>query len=223
MKATIVGTRYPHDTIALAAKQATAICVKAGCEISTGDAIGIDKIASSTARSINRNKPALIFSAKDKTYPWRNDWTYYLDQLPYVNVARAIAQFIHPAWDKCGDYAKDLHTRNCYQVMGVTLLEPTDVTLTFAPYDNKVTGGTRTAYMLSSLLGIPTFNLYGKGDVVVDSLWNKIFLSSTTLDWEFIESSRTTINPALKEIILNASVEDIEFQKSFLTIYGGEV
>lgn len=68
----------------------------------------------------------------------------YLDNYPE---ARAIAEKVHPAWEKMKDSHRDLHSRNPYQVLGFDLESPTGLVLTHCPVNKagKWTGGTATA------------------------------------------------------------------------------
>lgn len=215
-KVTIVGTRYPDNNIVKYAALATRICVKNNCIISTGDAIGIDKIARDTTRFINKKARVDIYSAKDKEYPYRNNWTYYLDQMQNTNIAEAIAEHIHPAWDKCSEFARALHSRNPYQVMGLGLLEPTDLTITFAPFGDNVKGGTRTAYELSRALGIPTLNLYGRGHQIIEELWDSLFINNLEINWDYVETLRKPIRSDIATIIEKYASNDPELLKLYL-------
>lgn len=73
-----------------------------------------------------------------------------------------LASAVHPAWDRCNDYAKAQHSRNCHQIFGYTLDKPVDAVITWCPLDaqGKPTGGTATAIRLAWNAGIPVFNLW---------------------------------------------------------------
>jgi hypothetical protein len=140
--------------------------------------------------------------------------------MDHVALAAALAEAIHPAWDKMKEqYHRDLHTRNCYQVMGLQLLNPTDLTLTFAPADLTIKGGTRTAYMLSKGLGLPTINLYGGDDEVIAHLWDDLFVSDTKLNWSWINNLRTGISDRFKRILIKHTEHDPELAKAFAAVY----
>lgn len=74
--------------------------------------------------------------------------------------ARLIAEEVHPAWDKCSQGAKALHTRNVSQVLGDDLTTPSSFLICWAPPTKTgVKGGTNTAWQLAKRYNIPCFNL----------------------------------------------------------------
>lgn len=80
--------------------------------------------------------------------------------------AYKMASDIHPAWQSLGAGAKAMHARNCHQVLGWTLEEPSQFVVCWTPDGcedestrAKSTGGTATAIVLASRRGIPVFNL----------------------------------------------------------------
>lgn len=72
--------------------------------------------------------------------------------------ALELAATIHPAWDKCKSFARLLHARNCYQVLGLQLDEPSDFLICWTENAEK-RGGTRTAIVLAERHKIPVLNL----------------------------------------------------------------
>jgi len=80
--------------------------------------------------------------------------------------AMAMAAAHHPAWHRLGDWARRLHARNCFQVLGRDLKTPSRFVVCWTP-DGCVddgersvrTGGTGTAISIASHHGIPVFNL----------------------------------------------------------------
>lgn len=77
---------------------------------------------------------------------------------PYIAQAAKLAEKYHPAWNKCSDGARKLHSRNGPQVLGIELDRPTDVVIAWT-VDGRATGGTGQAIRLSEDLGIPVANL----------------------------------------------------------------
>ncbi len=69
-----------------------------------------------------------------------------------------IASEVHPAWHRCNDYARRLHARNVFQVLGPDLETPTRFILCWTK-DGGITGGTATAMRIATNHGIPVFNL----------------------------------------------------------------
>lgn len=90
-----------------------------------------------------------IFYAKDATYE-----------------AEQIAAQFHHAWNRCSAYAKKLHGRNAFQVLGGDLATPSQYCICWTP-DGCVshatrsiqTGGTGTAISIADHYGIPVVNL----------------------------------------------------------------
>lgn len=83
--------------------------------------------------------------------------------------AMEIAKSLHPAWYKCSPYARLLHTRNMYQVLGKDLKTPVKCVICWTPdgctcHKDKTikTGGTGMAISIASTNGIPVFNLQRK-------------------------------------------------------------
>jgi hypothetical protein len=81
--------------------------------------------------------------------------------------AAKIAREYHPAWDRCTSYAKRLHARNAFQVLGGDLKTPSKFLLCWTPdgcekhADRTIkTGGTGTAISIASENGIKVYNLY---------------------------------------------------------------
>lgn len=76
-----------------------------------------------------------------------------------------IAQRVHPAWDRCSDFARKAHARNAHQVLGRSLKDPVSMTICWTK-DGAVdaasahnAGGTRTAIVISAEHRVPVFNL----------------------------------------------------------------
>lgn len=83
------------------------------------------------------------------------------------NDAREVASQIHPAWHRCTDGAKALHTRNVYQFWGHDLQSPSRVLICWAPlgqYAGTVKGGTNTAVQMALKAGTPVYNLLVDAD-----------------------------------------------------------
>ena len=75
-----------------------------------------------------------------------------------ISETERIASEVHPAWDKCNEWARGMHSRNCHQILGYDLQSPVDAVICWTP-DGAVVGGTRTALMIAMREGIPVFNL----------------------------------------------------------------
>ena len=75
-----------------------------------------------------------------------------------ISETERIASEVHPAWDRCNEWARGMHSRNCHQILGYDLKSPVDAVICWTP-DGAVVGGTATAIKLSMREGIPVFNL----------------------------------------------------------------
>ena len=83
-----------------------------------------------------------------------------------------IASEVHPAWDKCNEWARGMHSRNCHQILGYDLQSPVDAVICWTPNGNMV-GGTATAIRIALKYNIPVFNLGVKDkDNVLQSIRN---------------------------------------------------
>ena len=90
-----------------------------------------------------------------------------------------IASEVHPAWDKCNEWARGMHSRNCHQILGYDLQSPVDAVICWTP-NGKIQGGTATALKLSMKAGIPVFNL-GRSDKDVVLQEIKAFLKDKSI------------------------------------------
>jgi hypothetical protein len=138
-----VGSRkVPQDI----ARLMTRIAIKLdlmGMTLRSGGADGSDKAFEKGAGAKE------IFYAKDAT-----------------TEAMEIAADFHPAWNRCSDYAKRLHGRNAFQVMGRELNRPSLFLVCWTPdgCENHVertikTGGTGTAISIANWLNVLVINL----------------------------------------------------------------
>ena len=75
-----------------------------------------------------------------------------------ISETERIASEVHPAWDRCNEWARGMHSRNCHQILGYDLKSPVDAVICWTP-DGKMVGGTATALKLSMKYDIPVFNL----------------------------------------------------------------
>lgn len=73
--------------------------------------------------------------------------------------ALALAAQFHPAWGHCSEWAKKLHARNGFQVLGRDLGSPSSLVACWTR-DGKASGGTGQALRIAAHYGIPIFNLH---------------------------------------------------------------
>jgi len=77
-----------------------------------------------------------------------------------------IAKQFHPAWHACTEFARKLHGRNAFQVLGSNLTSPSKVLICWTPDGctshverSRNTGGTGTAISIAEHYGVPVYNL----------------------------------------------------------------
>ncbi len=75
-----------------------------------------------------------------------------------ISETERIASEVHPAWDRCNEWARGMHSRNCHQILGYDLQSPVDAVICWTP-DGKIQGGTSTAIRIALKYNIPVFNL----------------------------------------------------------------
>jgi hypothetical protein len=92
--------------------------------------------------------------------------------------AMDIAAKFHPAWNKCSAYARKLHGRNAFQVLGPNLSEPSQFLMCWTPdkctkheYRTIKTGGTGTAISIADAYGVPVENLANRDTLDKWSKW----------------------------------------------------
>ena len=97
---------------------------------------------------------------KEIFIPWSNFNGVTSDFVGASTKATEIAKSIHPAWDKCSQGAKKLHSRNVHQVLGKDISPDTYSKFVICwTRDGMDIGGTATAIKLARSVGIPVFNL----------------------------------------------------------------
>ena len=75
-----------------------------------------------------------------------------------ISETERIASEVHPAWDRCNEWARGMHSRNCHQILGYDLQSPVDAVICWTP-DGVVVGGTATVIRIAMKYDIPVFNL----------------------------------------------------------------
>ena len=75
-----------------------------------------------------------------------------------ISETECIASEVHPAWDRCNEWARGMHSRNCHQILGYDLQSPVDAVICWTP-DGAVVGGTATVIRIAMKYDIPVFNL----------------------------------------------------------------
>lgn len=98
---------------------------------------------------------------KDIFLPWKG---FNKNQSQLYTVSKEalnLASVYHPNWNNCSRTARLFHGRNCYQVLGLMLDEPSDFVLCYTP-NGAGSGGTGQAIRIATALHIPIFD-FGKG------------------------------------------------------------
>ena len=144
-----VGSRKtPSEILDIMSKMARKLDL-AGWTLRSGGALGADRAFE--AGAMNKQ----IFFANQATAP-----------------AMEIAGRLHPAWHRCGEYARKLHGRNSFQVLGPDLQTPSKFLVCWTPdgcesHSSRQfqTGGTGTAISIASVSGIQIFNLANRASL----------------------------------------------------------
>ncbi len=114
--------------------------------------------------------PAQIFLPQPNFNRTQADGKVYFhipEENPIYQEAMDIAKRVHPAWNKCNDFARRAHTRNAFQVLGPNLDDPSDylVCWSIPALNGKVSGGTNTAWCIAHEFGVKCYNLYHEAQV----------------------------------------------------------
>lgn len=88
-------------------------------------------------------------------------WERFNNNLsPLFNIcdqALVMAEKFHPKWKNLNDKSKKFHARNCYQVLGGDLTEPSEFVLCWTP-NGDGSGGTGQAIRIANAYNIPVFD-----------------------------------------------------------------
>lgn len=160
----MIGSREtPEDIAALLVLFAEKAC-KEGWIGRSGGAQGADSCLESGVHNVLQSRGTGFLEDHLEVYlPWNNFKYYTLYSMRNRSQAEKIASETHPAWERCKEGAKKLHTRNVYQVLGQDLATPSRFVICWAkPVGDKghVQGGTATAVKLALDNGIEVINLY---------------------------------------------------------------
>jgi hypothetical protein len=144
-----VGSRTTPDNVLALMRSIAIVLRNQGYILRSGGAKGAD-----TAFESGAGEQKEIYYASDATKD-----------------AMDIASIYHPAWNKCSSFAKKLHGRNAFQVLGRSLGYPSEFLICWTldgcmshPERSWGTGGTGTAISIAWANGIPVENL-GRQDI----------------------------------------------------------
>lgn len=119
----------------------------------------------------------LVQGVKEIYIPWKGFNKSNSILVGSCNKAQDIASKLHPAWEKCSKWARVLHGRNCYQVLGKTLDKPSDLLICYTDGN----GGTRTALKLAEEYNIPIYNFTVYDDIIkFEKNFNTVISKSNT-------------------------------------------
>lgn len=137
-------------------------------KLRSGGATGADTFFEDGVEHVNNRE---IFIHKEYAHGRRHSLAnnvYNAQRYTDWPVAMQMASEIHSKWHMCSDDAKGLHARNIYQVLGPGMNPKTysSLLVCWAIPDIHGTpeGGTRTAWRVAEMYGIPRFNLAVRAD-----------------------------------------------------------
>lgn len=145
-----VGSRECPEDVGAAMTRAASYLETKGYILRSGGAPGADTFFENGVKDSD-NKHIYLPS---KGFNGNQSPLYYI-----TDEALELAATIHPAWHRCKPYARKLHARNTYQVLGFDLKTPSSFVLCWTP-NGEIAGGTATAIRLAKKHDIPVFN-YG--------------------------------------------------------------
>lgn len=132
-----------------------------GYILRTGGAVGADQAFRNGAQEYQ------IYSPYDwhERHAFAPDVTHKYSEEAWQKATLLSAE-LHPAWGRCGEYARRLLTRNTFQVMGCHMVLPSQFLVCWTPDGathgkdtTRATGGTGQTIRVASHFNIPVFNL----------------------------------------------------------------
>ncbi len=76
----------------------------------------------------------------------------------------SLAESAHPAWERCSEGARKMHSRNTCQVLGQNLDTPATLLVCWT-VNAEYRGGTAVAMRIADMNNIPLYNLASKNDI----------------------------------------------------------
>lgn len=120
------------------------------------------------ARRLERHSFVLRSGGADGADKAFEDGVLSLKEIYYAKdstpESEKIAEAVHPAWHNCSSFAKKLHGRNVFQVLGRDMNDPVDFLICYTE-NGIVKGGTATAINIAINHNIPVFNFGKKEDI----------------------------------------------------------
>lgn len=135
---------------------------KQGCLLRSGGAKGAD---SAFERGCD-----LVGGQKEIYLPWKGFNKHPSQLFNVTKDARMLAKKYHPAWENLGWRGRDFMGRNAYQLLGQSLLVPSQFIVCWTQ-GGRITGGTGQALRMAADFQIPVFNL---GSMTLDEIDDKL-------------------------------------------------
>lgn len=160
-----VGARSTPKEMLDIIQNVASVLGKQGWVLRSGGANGADSAFETGCDAVQGSKKIYI--------PWSGFNNYIPDGMSVMTLDQGnrdgaidIIKDVHPAFNRLSRGALALHARNVYQVMGIYLDSPSQFLLCYAPTDKDgvPTGGTRTAWVVAQMFGVPRFNLNNEQD-----------------------------------------------------------
>lgn len=164
-----IGSRNTPEDIGLLMTALAVELEKVGYVLRSGGAKGADTFFE---RGVHDNNNKQIFIHAEKVFGKCHQpqaGIYNAQRYSDYAEARALAANVHPVWYRCNDTARQLHTRNVYQVLGPEFLGNVVhsrflVCWAIPDIHGVPEGGTRTAWMIAQQHGIKCYNLAVRAD-----------------------------------------------------------
>lgn len=145
-----IGSREtPSDISGFMTDIAKFLC-EIGYILRSGGASGADSFFEAGVSDSNK---------KEIYLPWKDFNGNKSTRYRVTDEALKFAADYHPAWNKLSYGARKLMGRNCYQVLGLSLVVPSEFLLCWTK-EGKETGGTAQAMRIAKNSDIPIFNLF---------------------------------------------------------------
>ena len=150
-----IGSRETPNELVPEINRITKKLAEKGYILRSGGADGADKFF--------ENGCDLAGGEKEIYLPWKGFNNNLSSLFNVSGAALEMAREYHPRWDKLNQAAQKLMARNCYQVLGFSLIEPVEFVVCWTK-DGKVSGGTGQALRVALFRGISIYNLNNRDD-----------------------------------------------------------
>lgn len=166
-----IGSRETPSTVLIFMIRCATEWARKGWTLRSGGAKGADKAFETGA--IDGGGPLEVFytdryrigySSNSDEDRFANKYQANVEayDLEIWNQAKEMAAEYHPAWERCSPYARKLHTRNVFIMLGECLNEPVDLVVCWTE-GGKLKGGTAQALRIAQEHKIAVANLGAKG------------------------------------------------------------